>query len=489
MPDSASPKTQTIQFNRLPHEGRPPKFPVGQKHVLQACLDHRYVTGMFGRGWGKTAIPPFLIFAEGAQPKFQGQVYDFAYVAPYNDGAYRMYQYMKRAYAALLSDHMGLTNGHNDSRQILHLRGFNGNAGAVLEFWGADNFEGLRGPRKHRIVVDECKDIHPSALRDVILPMGFARDGHYLFLGTPGQGQGSGWFREMFRNGQDPTKPHYKSFNAPSFANPYITQVEIDAFVDACKGSETAIRQELYAEIIEDDGAVFERLNEAFCIPFTSDGSLLYRPVHMPVIHSWDRVMVGVDFGRKHDATVAKAFLHRTREEVGMLRMFRTPFPQQLERLNTLVASFPCETMIVADERGLGQQAAEELGVRYGEGFLRTAWTEDTKERDITAARFLFSEARWKFLAVPWAKSEFADYQIISKDSQDRWLKRPRYGAPPDQFDDAVCAACLIAPHLSRAFWTPTAPAPRPAIGTGAWHLLEMDRVVGAKDGTYRIGD
>lgn len=487
MPTTASGKSQNIPINRLPHDGRPPQFPIGQKHVLQAAIDFKYVTGMFGRGWGKTALVPFLVAAEGAQSKFAGLVYEFAYIAPFNDGAWRMYQALKRAFASLLSPHMGMNGGHNDSRQTLHLGPFNGNGGAVLEFWGADNFEGLRGPRKHRIVVDECKDIHPAALKDVILPMGFARNGQYLFIGTPGAGQGSGWFREMFRNG-DGTKPMYRSFNAPTYANPYITQDEVDGYVDACKGSETAIRQELLAEIIEDDGAVFERLTEGFSLHFTAEGTLLYRPLHPPKVETWDTLWLGLDFGRKHDATVASGFLHRTREQQVLCRMFRTPFHLQIAKVAEIVSSFKCQVVIVADERGLGEQACEELGARYGKSFLRTSWTDDTKERDITAARFLFSEARWKHLAVPWAKSEFADYMIRSKDSQDRWLKRAQYGAPPDQFDDAVSAACLIAPHLARAFWSPHQPAPRPTMGSGEWHILEMDRAVEGGDTTYRIG-
>jgi phage FluMu gp28-like protein len=191
----------------------------------------------------------------------------------------------------------------------------------------------------------------------------------------------------------------------------------------------------------------------------------------------WETVYIGLDFGRRRDATLARAFRHKDRSEVALLRLYQAPFPEQLRQIDAFYRRWPCNVVMVADENGMGMQMAETFGTVYGKGFVKRGWTQQAKEQDITAARMLCDEASWRALKLDWVKAEWEAYQVVQQDSNGKWVQ-PKYGAPPGLHDDTVTAGCLVAPHLMRGY-VDRAPAEPIKPFTGAWMEQELDRLSG----------
>ena len=107
------------------------------------------------------------------------KTYEFAYCAP-TRANHAIKEYRK--WKLLLTP---ITTWHSDVELVLHVEA-NGKK-AVLDIWGLDEHDSHRGARKHRIVVDEVKDVAESAFSATLMPMTLARNGKMLLQGTPGR--------------------------------------------------------------------------------------------------------------------------------------------------------------------------------------------------------------------------------------------------------------------------------------------------------------
>lgn len=471
---------------------------IGQVDVVNACLAHEYVFLTSGRGFGKSPIALFTLLEEGACPGMRGQVYDYAYGAPGDEGAaLDTYLHHKRILAPLLSDHMGLNGGHSDSQKVLHLRPFGGNRGVVADYFGLNKHDAQRRYRKHRIVIDEFKDVPEAAFRDTLIPMRIGRKpGGILGMGSPKRvGIGVAWARSEWKRGQDPiANPHHRSFWAPSYANPFLSLEEFEKIKAGCKNDPLAYQEEIEGRWLEGQGAVFSNTAAVFVLPViktyrcAADGTFIHEsdPARIQLWVGEEPGRDPIDFcaaidlakAPDGDYTVLVIFNRRTRRQAAVLRMHGILYMDQIPFVANLLARYGgarCPTVYDATG-GHGSALSEPLARLYGEGFRARTWTGTAKVEDLTHAQNLCAQAGkdeqagygWFMLAIPWQQAEWEEYQVQTATATGIPLAVPRYGAPVGMHDDSVGAGCMAAPLLNRPYLVvPSSTPPKP--GSAAW--------------------
>lgn len=498
MTTNAAPRVLTL--DREPHEGIPGKWP-GQIDVIRACLTHPFVWLTSGRGWGKSPIGFYVLLAEAGAPYMAGQVYEYGYCTPFNAGAADAYFIHKRIFmqAGLLDSSRGLDRGYSDTKHELHIKPIGLSKGTTANYWGLEEYDNIRRYRRHRLFLDECKDIASEAYYDVLLPMTFGRSGRVCGVGSPKRfGKGVEWFRREWRRGQDPEKnPGYVSFAGPSWANPFLLAQDLENYRRACHDPLTE-REELGGEWVVGAGAVFGNLDAVFTVPVlktyradatgaflpSSDRPNLWigeEPDRGDALRQPDDYTGALDLARapEGDSTILSLFNRRTRRQAALLRIHGILYTDQLPHIASLIERYGGSRCHIRYDAtgGHGSSVTEALGRLYGESCAPRVWTHKTKGEDIAAAQMLCAQAGrndldagldWYLLDVPWQRAEFEEYQAEFTTRDKKPLPQPRYGAPAGLHDDAVSAACMAAPLVNR----PYASTPRVVVPTresAAW--------------------
>lgn len=467
-------KTFTLTLNGKPaepHNGAIPSLRVngegGQRRIIRACLENFITVCAFGRSFGKTLTAFFLFWEEFRQfgaTLWPGETtYDFAYCAPTRSNhAIKIYRQWKDLLKPIIT-------WHSDVELTIHIK--LGDKKAILDFWGLDEYDSHRGARKHRIVVDEVKDVAEDAFGAALMPMTLGRGGKMLLQGTPGRwGKGNAWFRKVFELGRQ-RKDGYFSLTAPSHDNPKLTVQEIASLEASimATGGEKSVREEIYAEWLADEGAVFSNLRATFSIPVKRSmrwaGTMFIPDDERPCL--WlgeepdqgderrlpDLYIAGLDFGIK-DATVVSIFNQRTHHQAAIARFSgHLDYTDIIPPIDKLLSMFNDPLAVYDAGGGHGGAISEYLSRHYDQGLRAKRWSFKSKTADISRAQFLCSKAGtdegWALINTDWQRSEFESYQVTTTTKAGARLSRPQFSAPLGMNDDSVTSACLAATVLS----------------------------------------
>ena len=484
-----------------PHGGTE-ALPGGQKRLIELALAHRTVTCVVGRSWGKTAACLLLLIYEADVTK---GIYQAAYCTPTNRLARKMYRAMKAVLGPMVK-------WHSDVDQILELWpiGSKGNKGSIIDFWGLQAGEAKRGDRKHRIIVDECVNVLARVITRVLRWMLLGRVGKMLFIGTPGwKGVGAHWFKRQHDKGFDKAYPRHASMHGPSHGNPKLEPSDIAELIEDAEEEGESVEEEVYAQWLTGEGAVFRNLDATFTVPILReeiDGTLwIFEDADQGIEQTPhvegrlpDSYVMGIDFGQSKDWTVAAIFNRRTRRMAALYRKRRIPYHKHTRSLHELRSRYNAALVRMDAGGGHGGATREWMAVRYGDGCQEIKWSTFSKEKDITKAQQLCEHAgndeevvgpAWFLGMVPWLRAEFESYQIETKTAGDKERIRPQFGAPPGQHDDGVCACVLAAEPLLRPYieQVETRAAPRP--DSDEHHLMMIDREdFDAAESEWRMG-
>lgn len=415
-------------------------FPL-QREILTALLEEpgvRVVVAATGRQAGKTETCK-MAMVEGLarSPRY----FKADYGAP-------TYIRAGQVYEEVCHNLKPIILRKRDASFVIELRPIGRNKeGGRLAFHSLEKHDNLRGDNSDLWIPDEMCDIAESAYRSTILPMLMARGGKALVLGTPKRvGVGFAWARAEWLKGKDRTAyPTHRCFNAPSWANPANTPENIAMM--AANMTRDTYQEEILGEWLDTEGAVFERLDEAFVLPFTAVGTSSWVGKVSPT--PGRKYLIGHDIGAHDDFNIFTVWDLSTRQQVELWRVRGEDHDDVMAMLHALRTKWN-NADIYADGNGMGEPIVARLAKRYGDGVVDRKWSSNAmKVHDVTEARLLFQRAAWKFLAVPWQKAEF---QMYTRE------KRPSgiwdYHAPEGGHDDAVAAACMVAERVKDE-WRP----------------------------------
>ncbi|MEP7285215.1 MAG: terminase family protein, partial [Chloroflexota bacterium] len=213
--------------------------------------------------------------------------------------------------------------------------------------------DSLRGSGLDLIILDEAAYIQDllKLFGEVLLPTLLDRKGRALFISSP---NGLNAFRTLYVRGLDPLKTSWACFTFGTASNPYVSADDIAAM--RSEMTELQARQELEAQFVDDNSAVFRRLNEV-CV---------LNPQRGP--QAQHNYVFGIDWARAvgGDATVVSIFDATARRQVWLDRFTGVAWEVQRNRIKALTQHWKPDT-IFAESNSIGGPAVEALqrdGVR-----------------------------------------------------------------------------------------------------------------------------
>jgi len=297
--------------------------------------------------------------------------------------------------------------------------------GGVIEVWTLENEDAGRGRKYKRVVIDEAamaphlKEAWEQAIRPTLTDL----QGDAWFPSTP---KGLNYFYDLFQRGIDPEQPEWKSWQLPSSVNPFLPESEIEAI--RLELPELAYKQEILAEFLSGDGAVFRNV----------DACLTAQPT-TPADHKGHLLVAGVDWARQHDFTAISVVCCHCECEVALDRFNQIGWALQRGRLLSLLNDWNVRFALV-ESNSIGAPNLEALHEhlppnRSVKGFETTA---KSKPKLIQALSLAFERSRLRWLPDQIARHELIAYEATITDSGNT-----KYGAPEGQWDDTVIARAL----------------------------------------------
>jgi len=375
-----------------------------QRALIESTAKRRVVIS--GRRGGKTtgvAILSARLFQEGRR---------VLYAAPTEDQTSAYWETMKEIFSVPIASRQVYKN---ETRRLIESPTARIRAKTA---WDADS---LRGDYADLLILEEWAYMDPSAWDQVGAPMLLDNNGDAVFIFTPRRKNHA--HRTYLQAKADDTGRwaywHFTSHDNPHLSTEALAELTADM-------TDENYRQEIMAEFLEDEGAVFRNVREA-CI--LGPG--------VPGEHKDHSLVLGVDWGKQHDYTAISVGCASCRVEVALDRFNKIDYAFQRARLAVLHETWPGS--ILAESNAMGEPVIEELQ-RAGlpvSGFQTTAASKPPLIENLALA---LERGEWRFLADDSATAELEAYErTVSARTG-----RPSYGAPEGMHDDTVMARALM---------------------------------------------
>ena len=290
--------------------------------------------------------------------------------------------------------------------------------GSIVWCKSADNPDSLRGEGLDFLIVDEAAMVKKEAWEHALRPALADKQGSAIFISTP---KGKNWFYELFLRGLDPNQPEYKSWQYPSWENPFLPKQEIEEMRKNLP--ELVFRQEVMAEFIEGGGVVFRNIHD--CI----SGSIEEPQPNKSYV-------MGVDLAKYEDYTVIVVMDVSRMQVVYFDRFNQIDWSYQKSKIIEIAKKYN-NAMVIIDSTGVGDPIYEDLqraGLRI-EGFK---FTNQTKTQLI---QNLALKIEQKQITFPQIEDLILELQAFGYEVTS--TGNIRYGAPAGFHDDCVIALAL----------------------------------------------
>ena len=133
--------------------------------------------------------------------------------------------------------------------------------GSIVEVKSAEHPDSLVGEGLDWLVFDECASCKASIWEQYLRPTLSDRNGWALFISTP---RGYNWLYDLWKRGNDPDHPEWKSFRFPSWDNPHLSGEDIEEAKRTM--SRAAFEQEYGAAFTFSSGQVYKEFDPAIHI-------------------------------------------------------------------------------------------------------------------------------------------------------------------------------------------------------------------------------
>ena len=284
--------------------------------------------------------------------------------------------------------------------------------GGSIQVRSADDPDSLRGEGLDYVCIDEAGFVNERAWSEAIRPALSDRKGKALIISTP---KGKNWFFNSYQKGlQD---EEWESFAYPTSSNPHIDKAEIE---QAQKDLPDMIYQQEYeAKFLDDAGGVFRKVMSAVTDQEPQTG----------------RYVMGVDWGRSHDATVMVIVNIDTGEVVEVMRLVKVDYQTQVNNLVALHERYPGD--IIAEQNAMGAPIVETLA-NQGLPIIGFTTTSQSKQKIIDGLALAFEQ---ELIAIPNDPVLIGELQAFQ--AKRLASGRLQYSAPIGLHDDCVMALAL----------------------------------------------
>ena len=296
--------------------------------------------------------------------------------------------------------------------------------------WDSDSF---RGGDADILLIDEyayMKD--DSILEDVGFPMLLDTDGYAMIASSPNKRNHA--HKLYLRAKTDPTN-EWEAFHGTSWDNPHLSRSALErAMRNMNRGYDyengiysPAYRQEILAEFLAGEGAVFYNINPCMKASLQAD----------PKDHKDHIIVAGVDWGKKQDYTAISIGCWTCHKELERVRFNKVDYHYQRDVLNKLGEKWKINFPLI-ELNSIGEVNFEEL-VRGGLSVIGFNTTMQSKIRIIEGLKLALATEEWQFQDDEIWTGELESYeQTINK------LGKSSYSAPKGMHDDTVIARALM---------------------------------------------
>lgn len=376
-----------------------------------------------GRRWRKTT----LVMAIAVEAALRGK--QIIWGAPVYDQVRVGWDETRQALAGV--------GNFNTSQMTVRLPG-----GGRITYRSLDDPDNARGFTADGVVTDETGDVNPLAYYEVLRPMLIDTGGWYWGIGTP---KGRNWFYKEHAAAKQ--KPDSRAFQAPTLGceivdgqlrrkphpleNPNIPFAELVSLWQTMPAQ--SFRQEILAEFLESEGAVFHNIAACLKAPLGA----------RPEQHRHHRIVAGIDWGKQVDYYVASFFCADCACELELDRRNGVAYLDLVERLLERCQYWGVGG-VLPERNSAGEPVIEHLAARGlaiisgtdgKPGFMTLPTTKPPLIESLVLA-FEREEAQW--LAHEQATAELEAYERTTSATG-----RPQYSAPAGEHDDTVIARAL----------------------------------------------
>lgn len=239
-----------------------------------------------------------------------------------------------------------------------------------ITFKTGDNPDLLRGEGLDLLIIDEAAFVDPR-LWETLRPALVDQKGSAVMISTP---YGLNWFYKLYQRGLSDSSGKWRSWHFTSYDNPLLDPAEIDSAREDMP--EDRFQQEHMAVFSDDNSSVFRGLENAAIVPMQQKRV------------SGHIYLMGIDWGRKNDATVITVIDTSTGEQVWVDRFTQTAWSVQIGRVKNAIAKWQPKKIYV-EENAAGQPIIEQMateGVKNLEPIFTSASNKSTMIESLALA-------------------------------------------------------------------------------------------------------
>jgi hypothetical protein len=288
---------------------------------------------------------------------------------------------------------------------------------SYIDFRSADRPENIEGFGYDKVFLNEAGIIlnNPYLWDNAIRPMLWEYKPQTVIGGTP---KGKNQFYELSLRGQDPNQPEYQFFHYTSFDNPYLDH---DALAEDMRSMpEMVVKQEVYAEFLEDTGVVFRGVRAiANAKPEKPKNGHMY--------------VIGVDIAKVQDFTVLAVYDRKTNKQVYQARFNKLEWPFQKKKIIE-ISRYYNNALVILDATGIGDPIADDL-TRAGVPIEPYKLTNPSKKELIEKLAIWIEQQKIEIINNAETLAEFNAFTYDISNSG-----RIMYNAPVGFHDDIVIA-------------------------------------------------
>lgn len=279
-------------------------------------------------------------------------------------------------------------------------------------------------------------------------------NGDAVFIGTPKR---KNHFFQLYTRGLGDLTGRWSAWHFTSHDNPYLSPEALAEITEDM--TEEAYQQEILAEFLDNEGAVFRNIKACMHAPLNPD----------PMEHARHRIVMGLDWGKQNDYTAMSIGCATCKVELARDRYNKIDYAFQRDRIKDMYRRWHVKVLL-AEKNAMGDPNIEML---QREGLPVDAFdtTPTTKPPLIENMALVFERTEWQFLADPVWTAEIEAYERKVSPI----TGRSQYSAPDGVNDDTVIARAL----MLWAAKAPPAPSEQP-VQESKWNT-EPDRAGWAK--------
>lgn len=300
-------------------------------------------------------------------------------------------------------------------------------AKAYIDFRSADNPENIEGFGYDKAFLNEAGIILKNEYlwNNAIRPMLWDYKCHTIIGGAP---KGKGVFFDLAQRGQDSNQTDFSFYRFSSFDNPYIQHEQI--MEDIKSMPERVVKQEIYAEFLDDTGVVFRDVKKV----------AILQPQEALEGHLY---VIGCDLAKVQDFTVLTVYDRKNNHQVYQMRFNQLEWPFQKEKIKSLSKKYN-NALVYMDSTGLGSPIFDDLS-RDGVPIEPVHFTNEIKKQLVEKLANWIELKEIYLLNLDETIHEFNSFTYDYSEKTGRVI----YGAPVGFHDDIVFSHALAIWGLS----------------------------------------